>query len=76
MATQAASPSADAGARESRAEAMDAASAVAEPLSPKARETLRSAFLAGASAAHINNVYALGDTIGACCRAAESSSAR
>ena len=43
----------------------DAAGGAVEPLSPRARELLRSTFLAGASAQHVNDVYALGDTIGA-----------
>ena len=47
------------------ATAEDAADAGAEPLSPRAREALRGAFLAGASPLSINDVYALGDTIGA-----------
>jgi hypothetical protein len=48
-----------------RAAPADAAGGAVEPLSPRARETLRSTFLAGASPQHVNDVYALGDTIGA-----------
>ena len=51
---------------ESREGANDAAGTTsAEPLNPKAREALRSAFFGGASKANINDVYALGATIGA-----------
>jgi hypothetical protein len=50
---------------ESGAGAQDAVvTTSAEPLDPKAREALRSAFYGGASASNINDVYALGATIG------------
>ena len=51
---------------ESGAGAKDGAGTTsAEPLDPNAREALRSAFFAGASTSTINDVYALGATIGA-----------
>ena len=51
---------------ESGAGAQNAAGATsAEPLDPKAREALRSAFYAGASKNNLPDVYALGATIGA-----------
>ena len=55
---------------ESGAGAKDATGATsAEPLDPKARDALRSAFYEGATKSNINDVYALGSTIGAffCC---------
>ena len=51
---------------ESGAGAKDATGATsAEPLDPKARDALRSAFYEGATKSNINDVYALGSTIGA-----------
>lgn len=61
----AAVPAAKADTGGGRAAPADAAGGAVEPLSPRARETLRSTFLAGASPQHVNDVYALGDTIGA-----------
>lgn len=62
--TQAPPPTPTAKSGAGRASA-DAPLGGAEPLSAKACEELRDVFLAGATQSNVNDIYALGDTIGA-----------